>query len=154
MNLISNMFIALALGLGANLPNYASDLIDASDPEAILAIAQNYGDATLSTDDYDDPHIEGEIDGVDYEILFDGCEDGKNCEFIILTAWTSADPSALKVNAWNADSNFGRVFIDSDGDVVVDIAINLAYGVSKDNLNDTFEWWEIVLEEFAEDFID
>ncbi len=127
----------------------AEELIDGTDPEAIRNLASGYGSATLSKDDLGDPMIEGRIDGLLYFVLFYGCDNGKSCNAIqFSTAFEGAEADMEKINAWNRDKRFSAAFLDEEGDVGLEYDVNLAYGVSRSNLDDTFDYWRLVLEEF------
>lgn len=134
---------------------HASELVDATDPYTILAIAQDYGAASLDTDDAGDPLIEGEINGLSYKVTFYGCnQSGESCRAVLFNAGFFGEQNLTpeerldKANAWNDGKVFGRVSIDDDGDYYVDMAVNLHEGVSRANLDDTFDWWRVVLNGF------
>ena len=58
------------------------------------------------------------------------------------------------MNAWNRDRRFGKAYIDADGDIAIEMDVNLWGGVTPKNLDDTFDWWRIVLERAGEVFED
>jgi hypothetical protein len=59
-----------------------------------------------------------------------------------------------EVNKFNSEKVFGVVYIDKDGDVNVDMPVNLAHGVSRKNLDDSFDWWRLVLRDVVAAFVD
>jgi hypothetical protein len=126
-------------------------LIDGSDPAVIENIASGYGSAALAKDDYGDPLIEGRINGLLYYVFFYGCEENKNCNAIQFSASFEDPKTDLGgVNEWNRNKRFGTASIDEDGDVSLQYDLNLAYGVSRANLDDTFDYWRTVLAEFED----
>ncbi|MDX5403520.1 MAG: YbjN domain-containing protein [Rhodobacterales bacterium] len=75
---VLSLMTGLALS-GPVLAQSATDLLDGSDPDAILSIAQGYGSAMLDVDSVGDPMIEGRIGGQAYTVFFYGCENGAGC---------------------------------------------------------------------------
>jgi len=136
-------------------PLAAQTLVDATSLDSIAEIAQSYGEATLDTDNTGDPMISGLIGQTNYVVFFYGCTDNADCSTIqFMSSYTNIDGVDLDVvNTWNADKRFGKAYLDSDGDPVIEMNVNLWSGVSADNLNDTFDWWRVVLESF-EEYID
>jgi hypothetical protein len=133
---------------------HAKDIIDATDPEAILNLAKGYGSAKLGTDSSGDPKITGRIDGTKYGVYFYGCKDGKNCDDIqFAAAWSGVSVSLEEINEWNRNKRFGRAYLDSDGDPSLLMSVNIDYGVTEENLDDTFNWWKRVLEQYREEVL-
>lgn len=125
----------------------AGDLLDGSDPAAILSLAQGYGSAMLDVDSVGDPMITGRIDGQAYTVFFYGCEAGKNCSSIQFTTYfAEVNPGAKAVSDWNDENRFGTLYLDRDGDLALDMDVNLFGGVTRKNLDDTFDWWRVVLD--------
>ncbi len=127
----------------------AEELIDGTDPAVILNVATGFGSASLSKDDLGDPLIEGRMNGLLYYVFFYGCKDGGACSAIQFSAsFEDAEVEFYKINAWNSGKRFGTAFFDEDGDVGLQYDLNLAYGVSRGNLDDTFDYWRVVMGEF------
>ena len=57
------------------------------------------------------------------------------------------------VNRWNQEYRFGQAYIDTDGDPVLAYFVNLNGGVAYENLDDTFDWWKVMLTSFDEKVI-
>lgn len=132
----------------------ASDLLDGSDPAAILRIAEGYGSAMLDKDSVGDPMIEGRIDGQAYTVFFYGCDGGAGCSSIQFTTYfAGVRPDAAVVSDWNDENRFGTLYLDGDGDLALDMDVNLFGGVTRKNLDDTFDWWRVVLEEVRADLV-
>jgi len=73
-NRILRLNASLVLAAGLVLPvalraAQAEELIDATEPMRVLAVAQRYGDAVLTTDGLGDPLIEGSLGGWDYVLI-------------------------------------------------------------------------------------
>lgn len=132
----------------------AESLITATNTDQLLEIAKGFGSADLSTDSSGDPVIRGRIDGSKYSILFYGCKDGNNCKNIqFVASWTDTNVSLEDVNEWNKKRVFGRAYIDKDSDPVLDLSVNINYGVSRKNMDDTFDWWARMMKKFHAEVI-
>ncbi len=145
-------FVAAALLSSVLLSSQLSaGVINATDTHAILNVAKGYGSATLKKDSGGDPFIVGRIEGTKYGILFYGCENGTNCDDIQFAAsWSGKRVSLEKINEWNRNKRYGKAYLDKDGDPRVEMAVNLDYGVTEENFDDTFDWWTKVMKEFKE----
>lgn len=127
----------------------AQSLIDGSDPSQLLDLARGFGSAALETDPAGDPLINGRIEGVAYSIYFYGCTGGAACDTALFyAAWTASGASLEHVNEWNRSALLGRAYVEDDGDYAVDHLVNLARGVSRANLDDTFVEWRAALKQF------
>jgi hypothetical protein len=145
----------LLLALPASgLAQSAGDLVDGSDPDTILEIAKGYGSAVLDVDGVGDPKISGRMAGQAYSVFFYGCTEGKNCSSIQFTTYFAGQrPDAVTVSQWNDENRFGTLYLDKDGDLAVDMDVNLFGGVTRKNLDDTFDWWRVVLDEVKTDLV-
>lgn len=149
---MKNIAFATALAAAAALAPaaHASDLIDATDPTEILNIARGFGSANLDRDSDGDPRITGRIDGYRYSVFFYGCASGERCTNIAFNAgWITKDVDLDRINEWNRDRRYGRAYLDRDGDPVVEMDVNIEFGVSRMNFDDTFALWSSILKEFA-----
>jgi hypothetical protein len=153
---VRNLVLAttmLALGLVAG-PVFAQSqgesLISGSDVDTILAIAQRHGSAEREDQMNGNPGISGMIGDADYYIYFVNCDPAPDCEDINFYAgFYDFQPTLESINEWNRDRRFGKAYLDQDGDAVVELDINLEYGVTADNLDASFQVWALVLSEFA-----
>ncbi len=150
----SRRALAAALILAAGAQQAAA--INATDPEAIRVAMQDYGfAATLGTDSEGDPMIRSRISQTEFQVLFFGCEGGRNCSSILFRAGYDVEPplSALTMNEWNRQKRFGKAYIDDEGDPFLEMDVNMAFdGLGEQNFQDTLDWWRVVVENF-EDFI-
>ncbi len=132
----------------------AADIVDATDPSAILNVAKGFGSATLETDSAGDPKISGRIDGVKYGIYFYGCNAGKACTDIQLAAgWSDVKVTLDKINEWNRTKRYGKAYLDKENDPMLELSVNINHGVSVKNLEDTFEWWKAIVDGFQEEVL-
>lgn len=130
--------------------------VDATKPDEILSIAKGFGSAELDKDSSGDPKITGRISGTRYGILFYGCRSGSRCRSIqFYASWDISKRIPLeRINKWNNDKRYGKAYLDSDNDPVIEISVELEYGMSRRNLEECFRDWELVLNEFKRDVID
>jgi hypothetical protein len=141
--------VAAALGFGLATAS-ASDLLDATDPEEIVNIARGYGAATLGTDNVGDPQITGRIGGNAYTIFFYGCTEGRDCTNLQFSSgWISDDVNLAMINRWNREHRFSRAYLDDEDDPIIEMDVNLEFGVSRRNFDDTFGVWSAILSSFA-----
>lgn len=151
---IKSFALGCSLLVGMTPFAQAQELITAGDTDAILNIAKGYGSAALETDSHNDPIIVGRINGTRYGVVFYGCNEGRDCKDIqFAAAWGGSQVSADAINAWNRDTKFGKASIDKDGDPKLLMSVNLRHGVSRKNLDDTFDWWEKVLGKFEKEVL-
>ena len=138
----------------ASTPSHAQtgQIIDATEPQQLLTIAQKYGSARLDVDREGDPLIFGTIDGTDYLVVFYGCQNGAGCRNIQFYAYWKYTGTMEKVNEFNATRRFVTAAIDSDGDLSVTYDVNLDYGVTPRNFDDTVDWWRVMIGRVREHF--
>ncbi|MBY6186481.1 YbjN domain-containing protein [Marinobacter hydrocarbonoclasticus] len=146
---------ALAVAaLFAATPAFSASLVDATDPSEIVNLARGFGSASLDIDGEGDPMIIGRINGTKYAVYFYGCDDGRRCREIQFTAaWSGSNVSMSEINEWNETTRYGKAYLDSDGDPNIEMTVNLFKGVSRDNLEDTIDWWKVAMETFEENML-
>lgn len=132
-----------------------AQLVDATDPQQLATIIQDMGyRARIDTDGIGDPMITSSVGGTDFNLYFFGCTDGVECKSLLFkVGYDLASGTTLAVvNAWNQDNLFGRAYLDEDDDPWLEMPVNMDGGVSLFNFQDTFDWWEVVIEEFEDHF--
>jgi hypothetical protein len=145
--------LALTASATAPMPalGQAGSTLAAGQPEIVLSAAGKFGEATLDRDGTDDPMIRGRIGGKDYFVYFYGCTEGRDCTNLMLSArWASDQYTDKSMGDWNRQKRFGKAYLDADGNPAVEMNVNLFGGVSRANLEDTFDWWRLILAEFTE----
>ena len=143
-----SLVLACALALLCSGAAFAQgNIITGNDSQKILQIARNYGPAEIATTSRGNPMISGSMDEISYTVNFTGCTNGADCTELFFFAWWqgSQGMNAARINDWNADRFYGKMYIDSDGDLAVEMWVNLSYGVVTETLDDDFDWWNIVL---------
>lgn len=148
--------ISVGAIMGLSLaPALAQEMIDGSDVDAIKSVIEGFGSATVETDGEGDPKIVARMSGTRYSVYFYGCNDQhEKCDSLLFTtAWAEPGITLEQINAWNADMRFGRAYLDEEGDPVVEMGVNLEYGVTKRNFDDTVDYWSSVLKRFKEEVL-
>lgn len=126
-------------------------LVDATSANAVASLMQQAGyRAVVGVDNYGDPTIESSTAGVDFTVYFFGCQNGANCQSLqFLQGFDLPKGTSYQMmNDWNATKRFGFAFLDDESDPFVTMDVNMAYGVSEDNLLDTLRLWDQVLSDF------
>jgi hypothetical protein len=123
--------------------------IDGNAIDDIVAMAFNYGEASLETQANGQPRITGEVSGIPYQVFFLNCDSGTCEDLNFYAGFTGIKPTMDALNAWNRSKRFGRAYLDGDLDAVIEYDINLEHGVERENLNAAFGVWSLVLAEFA-----
>ena len=128
----------------------AQSIVDGNMVDEILNIARGYGSATLETQSNGDPKISGRVEGVTYQVFFMNCTDNASCEDLNFYAGFLDNKQTLDViNAWNRDKRFGKAYLDSDLDAVVEFDVNLEHGVTRENLDAAFGLWTLILDQYT-----
>jgi len=143
-----------ALSMNSRLA-YADEIVSAKEPEAILNVAKGFGSASLDRDSDGDPMIIGRVEGTKYVIFFYGgnnVNQGKE-DIKFYAYWNKKGVPLSEINNWNSNKRFGKASIDKDGDTVLTMDVNLKYGVTAKNLEDTFLWWKAVILAFTKEVI-
>lgn len=144
--------VVIAGGGVASSASAASErLIKGGNPDEILTIMRGFGSADLDTDPSGDPLITGRMEGILYSVYFYGCRNGRDCDNIqFYASWQDiADITLADINAWNTRRRFGRAYIEDGGDVTIEMDVNLDYGVTAGNLDDSADYWRVVVTEFS-----
>lgn len=154
----TSLVLAFALMAGpalAQMNTSNSTPLDGSNPDKLAAAIKGLGyTASVSTDAEGYPMIEGALDGSNYYIYFYGCDQTQGCNSIqFVSGYDLPDGMSMTdVNEWHRAKRFGRVELDDEMDPFITMPVNLDFGVSVQNFEDTFDYWTIVMREF-EDFI-
>jgi hypothetical protein len=147
--MIRQLAVAGILALTAGAAE-AQTIVDGSNPDEIVNIARGYGSANLETQNSGDPKLTGRIDGVTYQVFFMNCTDNTNCEDLNFYAGFLDNKQTLDViNAWNRDKRFGKAYLDSDLDAVIEFDVNLEHGVTRENLDAAFGLWALILDQYT-----
>lgn len=142
-----------AVLLAAATSAAAAETVDATDPQRLASIIRDLGyRAMLTTDNTGDPMITTSVGGTDVSILFFGCVANADCKTLLFkVGYDLAGGTTLEaVNVWNTENLYGRAYLDDENDPWIEMPVNLFAGVTRENFEDTFDWWEVVVGEFED----
>ena len=144
--MLAGATLALALSVSAQ-----AQTLTGANTEDILAIAKNYGSASMTKQSNGDPQITGKIGGVSYQVYFRNCTDNKNCEDLnFYLGFLDIKPTLEEINDWNYNKRFSRAYIDQDDDACVEMDLDMVEGVTAEYLDSQFGLWAMVVKQFAE----
>jgi len=148
--MLKQLMLGAAFVAATAVSAQAQTIIDGSQVDEILNIARGYGSATLEKQSNGDPRITGKVDGVTYQVYLMNCTNNTNCEDLNFYAGFLDNKQTLDViNAWNRDKRFGKAYLDSDLDAVIESDVNLEKGVTRENLDAAFNLWTLILEQYT-----
>jgi hypothetical protein len=157
---MSGIRLGTAAGLAAALlftavPAQAQS-VKASDPETVAAFLRSQGlTAKVTSADDGDPLIESSLgENQKFSVYFYNCTDNVDCSTMQFYAgYTGSDADVELLNTWNRTKRFGRAYIDSVGDPVMEMDIDLyGHGMSRELFSNNFDFWRALMGEFS-DFI-
>lgn len=131
----------------------AAENITAKDPGALAEIMKGFGfPAEMQTDSQGDPKIRSETEGTEFDVLFYGCDAGKDCDYILFQAYFSSTSYSLKdADDWNGIGIYGFVSVGDSTNPALATIVNLsAGGVDKTNFEDTLARWTRSVATFKE----
>ncbi|MEM8793878.1 MAG: YbjN domain-containing protein [Pseudomonadota bacterium] len=129
-------------------------LVDASEPDPISDMAWRYGEARWARDQLGDPIIHASLGQAPYTIEFFGCDQGRDCKDLRFVAHANLGEQISKqklvwqVSDWNRERRFGKAVMTEDGGLCLEMNVTLQGGVTRQNLDMTFDWWRVALSEF------
>ncbi|MEM9049080.1 MAG: YbjN domain-containing protein [Pseudomonadota bacterium] len=136
--------------MAAISPNMLFDILSAHVDE--VEVDPTGGDTTL----------EGRIDGTPFQIYFYECDGGDMSSIAYPDSeclgfeWRSyffdMRPSTRAVNEWNASYHYGKLFIDRDGDLTVQLNVVVEGGIEERNILTTLAWFRAVLDGVKSEF--
>jgi hypothetical protein len=129
----------------------SGNLIVASDPQGVATAMQGLGyTATLGADSVGDPMISGDIEGVGYNVLFYGCQENANCQWLIFSAGFDLPNGSTSqvINDWNANNLVGQAYLDSEQDPFINYFVTTTGGLTQENFADVVDWWKVAMGNF------
>jgi hypothetical protein len=94
----------------------------------------------LDEDSHGDPMIRFRVEGYNCLLFFYGVEDGRAMSLQFRAAFREQVPME-KVNEWNRRKRFLKVYLDEDGDVNMDMDVDLEGGVTRAYLAERLRTW-------------
>jgi len=143
---------ALAAAASACTLPAAAQIINVRDPEQVAAMLrkEGYQAKVDPKKEGEDPVITSSASGSTFGLYFYNCEAGKNCQSVQFYAGFQEPKMDLAgVNAWNRDKRFGRAYLDKDGDVAIEMDLNIEPGgIPRELFVDSLDIWSRLVGEF------
>ena len=153
--LLSLSVLVAFLGTDSTRADGTPEIVDGSDPEALVSIIQDLGyRAILEVDGQGDPLIRSSVGGTQFAVVFYGCsEDHDQCQILLFKAGYEMDQKVdlELINEWNATRLFGRAYLDDVDDPWIELVLTVRGGVTREQFEQTFEWWESSVGEFEKE---
>ena len=67
--------------------------------------------------------------------------------------WKDPGLSVSEINRWNRQNVMGNVMLEADGDLFVDLVINMDFGITRRNLEDSIDWFAFILRQVQDDLL-
>jgi hypothetical protein len=131
----------------------AQTLIDAENPADLVAMIQALGfQARLDEDNVGDPLIRSSAGGGEFSIYFYGCTDNKRCQSLQFSAGYDLDDGTTHavVDEWNEIKRFASAYLDDEDDPFLQMDINTAGGITRQNFENSFELWQTLKGQFED----
>ncbi|MBO6719725.1 MAG: YbjN domain-containing protein [Rhizobiaceae bacterium] len=138
----------------AALSKDARGTIHASNPEGIASILRGFGSALVGTDSYGDPKIDGRSAGEEYTVLFYGCTDNIDCRSIAFWTYWTVEVDLDRVNEWNKRERYGKLYVDNDGDLALEMDVNLSHGMDTRTFDEIANIWAGMLDDVKSNVVD
>lgn len=141
-----------AVGILASAPANAKNIT--ADLAQIEEVLQDQGYRAKIEEADGQRWIDSAMSGYNYIILPFGCDDmGKNCKSIqFYVAFVPTNKPTLKeMNTYAAENRFGRVYLDDEGDPIIEMDLDLeAGGMSRELFLDNLAYWDTIMVAFGE----
>lgn len=121
-----------------------AQMISAKDPKTIVGFLQENGYAARLDQTQGEPSIKSGTGGIQFTIFFNNCKGGADCTTVsFVTGFTDVDNVPLStINTWNQKNRFARAYIDSEGDPVLMMDIDLDHeGIARANFGEYLNIW-------------
>lgn len=125
-------------------------------PNAMYEVVRPFVDRVEVDPTGGDTTLEGMIDGTAFQVYFYECDGGDMASVALPDSeclgyeWRSyffdyrAGPT--DVNNWNANYHYGKLFIDGDGDLAVQLNVVVEGGIEDENILTTLAWFKAILD--------
>lgn len=125
-----------------------------SEAQVASALTRRGLPVRLGNDTFREPMIESHSGSARFYVYFYECNQSRTCQNIQFRAGYAARGRVdlAKVNDWSTRWRFGRLYLDPEGDVILDMDIEARQGLSEADLAAHLSRWLEVMRE-AEAFI-
>ena len=129
----------------------AAQELSAANPAGLADALQDLGyRASLETDSEGDPLIRSSMEGMNYRIVFYGCEEHRDCKYLQLSAGFDLDNGTTMdvINDWNRSKIAGSAYLDDENDPYLKYFLTTVGGLSQQTFEDTIDWWRVAISDF------
>lgn len=117
--------------------------------EEIAKLMTQYGwPAKLAKDSNGTPIISSRAAGVNFDVYFYECHDGRCTDLQFAAGWSNAKVTPDQVNQWNADKRFLRSYWKPGNVVWAEMDARVARGTTG-NIQEYLALWPTLLHEFT-----
>jgi hypothetical protein len=140
---------ALAIGLFATAPAFAFDIPERGvSREQMADIMTKHGlSAKIQKDDRDNEIVRSRVAGINFDVYFFHCVDGKCREIQFAAGWSNSEATPGQVNEWNTTKRYLRVYWKPNKVLWAEQDAIVGRGTSE-NIDDYLTTWEDVITEF------
>jgi hypothetical protein len=109
--------------------------------------------AEIGVDGVGDPKITSAAEGKTFIVLFYGCKEGRCVAYQMHAGFDVAtSPGLAKINEWNRKNRFGRAFLDTEDDPIVEMDVDTEKGFTTEAISNNLATWLAVLSNFVKFF--
>jgi len=139
----------LAFGLLTAAPALAFDLPERGvSREQMVDIMTKHGlPADIKHDDRDNVIVRSRVAGINFDVYFFHCVDGKCREIQFAAGWSNSEATPGMVNEWNTTKRYLRVYWKPNKVIWAEQDAIVGRGTSE-NIDDYLTTWEDVITEF------
>ena len=146
------LLLALVAAFGLAATPAAAQMVRGQDPQSLVTALKAAGyTAQLGTDRVGDPMITSGFNGTTFQIFFYNCTDHRECATVTFHSGydLASSPTLEHMNVWNRGKRFGRAYLDTENDPILEMDVDLDDGgLSALLFIDNIEFWASVLGEF------
>jgi len=97
----------------------------------------------LGADNFHEPLIESHAGKIKFYVYFYDCDQARRCGNIQFRAGfaTRGSLTLVRINDWSTRWRFGRLYLDPQGDAILDMDVDVARGVTAEQLRVQVERW-------------
>ena len=143
---------ATAAAMLVSAPAFAQNIV--ADHAQVQSALQDAGFRAEIEGEGADRFISSGSSGYNFGVFFYGCNDaGEECKTVqFYAAFTPTKKPTLKqMNEYAMNHRWGRVYIDAEGDPVIEMDVDLEDGgMSPELFKDNIEYWAAVMNAYAE----
>jgi hypothetical protein len=148
--LLTCVGVCAGTGLSAQTPK--DSIYETVNGEELAAVVREAGFVPEITEDSQgDPLVRFRLEGLRTSIFTYGCEDDRCTSYQFMAGFSMDEkPGVEKVNEWNRLRRFGRAYVDTEQDPIIEMDVDLDGGVTHEYLVRTLTTWRAVFVSFLQ----